>query len=185
MSLVRKFMRNCLVTHLNFIAKFLRAFVMLAFIVLFWRVQYMAGRVPGAQNTFFIGLVVQCCLGYGLGNAGSDNGLMNLFVRQQWRNRHREQTYGHRERGRKSEIYGRVTWKLTFRSDKIRSVAQSCPTLCDPMNRSTPGLPVHHQLPEFTQTHVHPVSDAIQPSHPLSSPSPPAPNPSQHQSLFQ
>ena len=57
--------------------------------------------------------------------------------------------------------------------------------LCDPMNRSTPGLPVHHQLLEFTQTHVHRVSDAIQPSHPLSSPSPPAPNPSQHQSLFQ
>ena len=64
-------------------------------------------------------------------------------------------------------------------------VTQSCPTLCDPMNRSTPGLPVHHQLPEFTQIHVHQVSDAIQPSHPLSSPSPPAPNPSQHQSLFQ
>ena len=56
---------------------------------------------------------------------------------------------------------------------------------CDPMNRSMPGLPVHHQLPQFTQTHVHRVSDAIQPSHPLSSPSPPAPNPSQHQSLFQ
>ena len=65
------------------------------------------------------------------------------------------------------------------------SVTQSCPTLCDPMNRNMPGLPVHHQLPEFTQTHVHRVSDAIQPSHPLSSPSPPAPNPSQHQSLFQ
>ena len=65
------------------------------------------------------------------------------------------------------------------------SVAQSCLTLCDPMNRSTPGLPVHHQLPEFTQTHVHQVSDAIQPSHPLSSPSPPASNPSQHQGLFQ
>ena len=65
------------------------------------------------------------------------------------------------------------------------SVAHSCPTLCDPMNRSTPGLPVHHQLPEFTQTHGHQVSDAIQPSHPGSSPSPPAPNPSQHQSLFQ
>ena len=65
------------------------------------------------------------------------------------------------------------------------SVAQSCPTLCDPMNCSTPGLPVHHQLPEFTQSHVHRVGDAIQPSHPLSSPSPPAPNPSQHQSLFQ
>ena len=70
-------------------------------------------------------------------------------------------------------------------SDQIRSVAQSCLTLCDPMNRSTPGLPVHHQLPEFTQTHVHRVSDAIQPAHPLASPSPPAPNPSQHQSLFQ
>ena len=68
---------------------------------------------------------------------------------------------------------------------QFSSVAQSCPTLCDPMNRSTPGLPVHHQLPEFTQTHVYQVSDAIQPSHPLSSPSPPAPNPSQHQSLFQ
>ena len=75
--------------------------------------------------------------------------------------------------------------KTIIRSDQIRSVAQSCPTLCDPMNRSTPGLPVHHQLPEFTQTHVHRVSDAIQPSHPLSSPSPLAPNPSQHQSLFQ
>ena len=68
---------------------------------------------------------------------------------------------------------------------QFSSVAQSCPTLCDPMTRSTPGLPVHHQLPEFTQTHVHRDSDAIQPSHPLSSPFPPAPNPSQHQSLFQ
>ena len=63
------------------------------------------------------------------------------------------------------------------------SVAQSCPTLCDPMNCSTPGLPVHHQLLGSTQTHVHRIGDAIQPSHPLSSPSPPAPNPSQHQSL--
>ena len=67
-------------------------------------------------------------------------------------------------------------------SVQFSSVAQSCPTVCDPMNRSTPGLPVH-QFPEFTQTHVHRVSDVIQPSHPLLSPSPPAPNPSQHQSL--
>ena len=67
----------------------------------------------------------------------------------------------------------------------VQLVAQSCPTLCNPMNCSMPGLPVHHQLPEFTQTHVHRVSDASQPSHPLSSSSPPAPNPSQHQSLFQ
>ena len=68
---------------------------------------------------------------------------------------------------------------------QLSSVAQSCLTLCDPMNRSTPGIPVHPQLPEFTQTHVHRVDDAIQPSHTLLSPSPPAPNPSQHQGLFQ
>ena len=68
---------------------------------------------------------------------------------------------------------------------QFSSVAQSCLTLCDPMDRSTPGHPVHHQLPEFTQTHVHGVGDAIQPSHLLSSPPPPAPNPSQQQGLFQ
>ena len=68
---------------------------------------------------------------------------------------------------------------------QFSSVTQSCPTLCDLMNHSTPGLPVHHQLPEFTQTQVHRVRDAIHPSHPWLSPSPPAPNPSQHQSLFQ
>ena len=61
-----------------------------------------------------------------------------------------------------------------FSSVQFNSVAHSCPTLCDPMNHSTPGLPVHHQLLEFTQTYVHQVSDAIQPSHPLSSPFPPA-----------
>ena len=83
--------------------------------------------------------------------------------------------------GLREGIAHRVLWG----SVQYSSVAQSCPTLCDPMNHSTPGLPVHHQLPEFTQTHVHRVSDAIQPSHPLSSPSPPVPNPSQHQSLFQ
>ena len=70
-------------------------------------------------------------------------------------------------------------------SVQFSSVVQSCPTLCDGMNRSMPGLPFYHQLPEFTQTHVHRVSDAIQPSHPLSSPSPPATNPSQYQSIFQ
>ena len=65
--------------------------------------------------------------------------------------------------------------KKTLNKDSFSSVTQSCLTLCDPMNCSMPGLPVHHQLPEFTHTHVHRVSDAIQPSHPLSSPSPPAP----------
>ena len=76
-------------------------------------------------------------------------------------------------------------WLNTHMSVQFSSVAQSCPTLCDPMNHSMPGLPVHHQLLEFTQTHGHRVSDAIQPSHPLLSLFPPAPNLSQHQSLFQ
>ena len=73
-------------------------------------------------------------------------------------------------------IYGCDSWTIKKASVQFSSVAQSCPTLCDPMDCSTPGLPVHHQLPEFTQTHVHWVGDAIQPSHPLSSPSPPALN---------
>ena len=72
-----------------------------------------------------------------------------------------------------------------YRSVQFSSVAQSCPTLCEPMNRSMLGLPVHHKLPEFAQTHVHLVGDAIQSSHPLSSPSLPAPNPSQYQGLCQ
>ena len=78
-------------------------------------------------------------------------------------------------------------WEKPFQFSSVQfsSVAQSCPTLCDPMNHSMPGLHVHHHLPEFTQTHVHRVRDAIQPSHPRLSPSPPDPNPSQHQSLFQ
>ena len=81
----------------------------------------------------------------------------------------------------KAMVFPVVMYGCEFSSVQF---TQSCPTLCDPMNCSTPGLPVHHQLPESTQTHVHPVGDAIQPSHPLSSPSPPAPNPSQHHSLF-
>ena len=85
---------------------------------------------------------------------------------------------GHRYHLSKFHIYA-------FSSVQFSSVAQSCPTLCDPMNHSMPGLPVHHHLPEFTQIHSHRVCDAIQPSHPRSSLFPPAPNPSQHQSLFQ
>ena len=90
----------------------------------------------------------------------------------------------------KTNGYSSVKLKGAIRARDLKfsqfsSVAQSCPTLCNPMNHRTPGLPVHRQLPEFTQTHVHQVSDALQPSHPLSSPSPTAPNPSQHQCLFQ
>jgi len=77
-----------------------------------------------------------------------------------------------------------ASWWEGLSSVQFSSVTQSCLTLCDPMNRSTPGLPVHHQLPEFTQIHVRWVGDAIQPSHPLLSTSPPAPNPSQHQSFL-
>ena len=74
---------------------------------------------------------------------------------------------------------------LGLKTIQFSSVAQSCLILCDPMNHSTPGLPIHHQLSEFTQIHVRRVGDAIHPSHPLLSPSPPVPNPSHHQSLFQ
>ena len=74
---------------------------------------------------------------------------------------------------------------LSMFISQFSSVTESCPTLCSPMDCSTPGFPVHHQLPELAQTNVHRVSDAIQPSHPLSSPSPPAFNLSQHESLFQ
>ena len=77
------------------------------------------------------------------------------------------------------------TTDVSVSSVQFSSVTQSCPTLCNPMNRSMAGVPVHHQLLEFTQTHVHRVGGAIQPSHSLSSPSPPAPNPFQHQGLFQ
>ena len=77
------------------------------------------------------------------------------------------------------------TTDVSVSSVQFSSVTQSCPTLCNPMNRGMAGVPVHHQLLEFTQTHVHRVGGAIQPSHSLSSPSPPAPNPSQHQGLFQ
>ena len=75
--------------------------------------------------------------------------------------------------------------RIEYLGINFSSVTQSCLTLCNPMNRSTPGLPVHHQLQEFTQTHVHRVGDAIQPSHPLSFPSSPVPIPSQHQGLLQ
>ena len=82
-------------------------------------------------------------------------------------------------------IVNKLVFLSRFFVCMFSSVAQLCPTLHNPMNRSTPGLPVHHQLPEFTQTHIHWVSDAIQPFHPLSFPSPPALNLSQHQGVFQ
>ena len=90
-------------------------------------------------------------------------------------------SWGPRESDTTERLNRTEPFPSPFSSVQVSSVAQSCPTLCDPMNRSTPGLPVHHQLSEFIQTHVHQVGDAIHPSHPLSSPFPPAPNSSQHQ----
>ena len=87
-----------------------------------------------------------------------------------------------KQHNRKNRYFKAIMYQLGF---QFSSVTHSCPTLCNPMNCSTQSLPIHHQVLEFTETHVHRVGDAIQPSHPLSSPSPPAPSPSQHQSLFQ
>ena len=106
-----------------------------------------------------------------------------VWIKQKWqKKRYRRIT---REAGVKGKCSLKHNLPRRVLVCQFSSVAQSCLTLWDPMNRSTPGLPVHHQLLEFTQAHVHRVGDAIWPSYPLLSPSPPAPNPSQHQGLFQ
>ena len=124
------------------------------------------GRSPGGRHETYSGILT-----WRLSWTEKPGGLHTVHrvakIRQDWRDW--------------AGTYARMYCK----SVQFSSVAQSCLTLCDPMNCSTPGLLVHHQLPESTQTHVHRVNDAIQPSHPLSSPSPPALNLSQHQGLFQ
>ena len=123
-------------------------------------------------------------------------GFYPLSLDSHWSQANQNKTKAHSSGGPKYNILHPSSWGFPLLilwdrwlqqsdfSQSVSSVAQSCPTLCDPMNHSRPGLPGHHQLPEFTQTHVHQVGDAIQPSHPLSSPSPPAFNLSQHQGLF-
>ena len=111
----------------------------------------------------------------------SDTG---LTLQQNNNNNNKKKKNWEKENSYRYWTIGKIQLFFSFSSVQFSSVTQSCPTLCDPMNHSTPGLPVHHQLLEFTQTHVHWVSDAIWPSHPLSSPSPPAFNLSQHQGLF-
>ena len=116
--------------------------------------------------------------------------LKNLFAEWQWRNGHREQTYGRGvgEEG-EAEKYGESNMETYYSICKIHccccSVTQSCLTLCDPMDCSTPGLPVPHRLLEFSQVHVHCIGDAVQPSHPVTPSSPSALHLSQHQELFQ
>ena len=107
--------------------------------------------------------------------------LRNLYAGQEAtvRTGNKQQTGSKLGKDYVKAVYCHPTY-LTYSRVQFSSVAQLCPTLCDPMNHSMPGLPVHHQLPEFTQTHAHQVGDAIQPSHPLSSSSLPTPNPSQH-----
>ena len=120
------------------------------------------------------------------GGWGAVNGQPGSYIHPCGQDMGCDQGKGHRQASWKdTNEQSSIQMVIRVVSDQIRSVTQSCPTLCNPMNRSTPGLPVHHQLLAFTETHVHRVGDAIQPSHALSSPSPPAPNPSQHQSLFQ
>ena len=116
--------------------------------------------------------------------------LKNLFAEWQWRNGHREQTYGRGvgEEG-EAEKYGESNMETYYSICKIHccccSVTQSCLTLCDPMDCSTPGLPVPHRLLEFSQVHVHCIGDAVQPSHPVTPSSPSTFNVSEHQGLFQ
>ena len=120
-------------------------------------------------ETLALSLEVREAAGNSFGSYQRGIGSWPLGVDEMGRKRYKEKTTRDR------------TLRITV---QFSSVAQSCPTLCDPMNHSTPGLPVHHQVPEFIQTHVHWVGDAIQPSYPLSSPSPPAFSLSQHQGLF-
>ena len=131
-------------------------------------------REGKVEDAFFFFLHGIC---FGKVVSSSSLAVICLVFMEPWITYHRSSEQPH------FDINGQIS--LLEQSVQFSSVAQSCLTLWDPMNRSMPGLSVHHQLPEFTQTQVHRVSDAIQPSHPLSSPSPPAPNPSQHQGLFQ
>ena len=152
------------------------------FIIGDWNSKLGSQDIPGITGKF--GLGVQNEAGQRLKEFCQENALVvaNTLFKQQKRSR----TYRHHQMvNTEITLIKCLLPKKKLYSVQFSSVAQSCPTLCNPMNRSTPGLPVHHQLLEFTQTHFHWVSDPIQPSHPWSSPSRPAPNPSQHQSLFQ
>ena len=111
--------------------------------------------------------------------------VLHSIFQQIWKTQQRPQDCFHSNPGeRQCQRVFKLPHSCTYLSS-VQFITQSCPILCDPMDCSTPGFPVHHQLPEFTQTHIHRVSDAIQPAHPLPSPSPLTFNLSQHQGLFQ
>ena len=160
---------------------------LLLFTFMHWRRKWqptrvLAWRIPGTEEPGGLPSMRSHRVGHDCSDLAAAAAVTKLWFSRYhfpWKNQAHYRKGSFQIRGRKY-----MKWaKNIFRSDQIRSVAQSCPTLCNPMNCSTPGLPVRHRLPEFTQTHVHRVSDAIQPSHPLSSPSPPALSLSQHQGL--
>ena len=130
-----------------------------------------------SQGWFPLGLTALISLSNGLSRVFSSTKIQKHKYMKETNRSYRTEKYNNRTKNSLDGLNSSV-------SVQFSSVTQSCPTLCDPMNRSTPGLPVHHQPPESTQTHVHRVTDAIQPSHSLSSPSPPTLNLSQHQGLF-
>ena len=137
----------------------------------------LSGSPLFPSGFFSILLPVICLNGEGNGNPLQYSCLENPMDRGAW------QATIHRLQRVRHDCATNTHTHLS--SVQFSSVAQLCPTLCNSMNHGMPGLPVHHQLLEFAQTYIHRVGDAIQPSHPLSSPFPPAPNPSQHQGLFQ
>ena len=144
------------------------------FIASAFRIWNSSSGIPSPPLALFVVMLSKAHLTSHSRMSGSRSVITPLWLSESWR------SFLYR-----SSVYSCHLFLISYASVQFSSVAQLCPTLCNPMNHSTPGLPVHHQLPEFTQTHVHWVADAIQPSHPLSSPSPPAPNPSEHQGLFQ
>jgi len=155
------------------------------FIIGDWNAKLRSQETPGVIGKFGLGIRNEA--GQRLIEFCQENTLViaNILLQQHKRRLYTWTSPDGQQRNQIDYILCSQRWRSSISSVQFSSAAQSCLTLCDPMNHSTPGLPVHHQLPEFTQTHVHRVGDAIQPSYPLSSPSPPAPNPSQHQNLLQ
>ena len=155
------------------------------FIIGDWNAKVRSQETPGVTGKFGLGMWNEA--GQRRIEFCQENALViaNTLFQQHKRTLYAWTSPDGQHRNQIDYILSSQRWRSSISSAQFSSFAELCPTLCDPMNHSTPGLPVHHHLPEITQIPIDRVSDAIQLSHPLSSPSPPAPNPSQHQSLFQ